>query len=1812
MTVISNTTSTRTFAQAARLLLVGASGLALSAPVAANELLFTTTDARPETGQRIDQRGGLTQIVLDGGGIVSIVDAAEYRINPDRSIDLYEGTITIAAGAAGEIIVRMPDGLEGRVAGTGAAGNFSVRKTGEASGHALSVAVRIGRTGRFERFAAGEMWRARRQGNVRRVIANSAQVQPDAAANARPAQPGMVVPISGDAGPVAAALNGFPAGFGDQLAAAGASSDIIAAARRIEAVAGNPVLDTFPSGDFALLVAAAARLEGSYGGSPFPQARADIIRTYLRFLAGGGARSEFLTAYSGFVVGYLDLLRAGGLPASFGGSSPADIEAYLAYIRRTGALGSLAARDQVLAEAYLAFLAGGGNRDSFAASFTGLTTAYFAFVRGGGDPAAFTGASEAALAQTIAFLRDSGLAAQLSAADRALIDAFLVNGGLAFAAQYDAALSDYFAFLASGRRPSDYTAMDAATLRAYLETLATTGLLETVLGERSGFYADYLAFLRAGGDADAFAGLPVNIFAGYAAQLETYRAFLAAGNLPSAFSAADPAQLQAFIAQLQAAGALERFLGADAAFFAAFADFVRGGGAFDAFGGLRANIFAGYASQLQAYFAFLERGGVPSTYAPLSQDVIAQYLAELQAAGALARFLPELGDFYAAYFAFLSGGGNPDTFASLPVPPDFGAFAAALNAYADFLAAGGLPADFTGQDLTVLASFIAALVDAGEVQARLGTNADLLRAYFAFIADGGAPNGFAGLPVYADYVTALNAYFAFLAGGGLPTDYAVLDQATINAYLAALAGAQGGLTAFGDLDAFFRDYFVFVSTGGNPASFAGLPVFAEYVAALNAYFAFLAGGGLPSAYTVLDQATINAYLAALAGAQGGLTGFATLNAFFAEYAIFLDNGGDPDQFAGLPVNGGGGGAGGNPDLAPRLAGALFLASFAGGSNVATGADVAVNADGQITDATINGVRAPLIGGPDVAFDARGWEVLDAGRFGNAVAFTSYLDRDSTLGSNFVLNFVGGVPTTVLPRSGLVNYRLVGGAAPTERDTAAGSAGFFDGNLAVAFGGAAPRVGLDFEVTSGATTFASGTAGGAADPLNGGMTVNAAGRFTGFFPARAVAGVGCARANSCSSLVDGGLFGEDAGHAGLVYFLNDASDTSAIRFISGSAIFGTSGDALAGLGTVPPGITPPVPTGTPLILANQSPFTATTGIKYNLRAPATGLNGFSADGVVADSSGAITAILEGFHPRSIGTATAVDVSTNARFAIGRWTNGVYVSADQSENTTLSATQGLHYLFAGPTTSGFAIPTTGRIDYDLIAATAPTIADGSLAPGQFQADMAVLFGATNRVAMEGSITMPRAGGDFVYGFSTQGGVANAEQSTSEFRVTQGRNINFSILGDGITTSDNSCTADCTISFAGYFAGADINQLGLAYSALTTVDATVNAKRIDGAAIFGNGTLTGPPVSAVTGNQFSATVTTDVFVSQGNLVSLDFRTTNPTRTNSLDTVQNTPGSFGYTTDADGRVIEIGGRNGWFDRIAPVGTNFAAASNTDIGRTASGAVRWSRWSNGGVVPSRFGPPPPFSVSANGGYHIVIGTPSANLPASGRVDYTLAGGTSPTAVDGSVAPGTLTSGAAAVQFGADPKVGISLGFDFNSNSYLAQTTGGVANLATSELSLANGGFTGRSANGSVTGGACAGACSVEWTGFLAGSGGTELGVQYDIRFTADIAVIGTAAFIAGNGSMGSGSGTNTASAGGPITAGAAPGGEWSRWTGSAATGANPSGLADGLAATGQVVPGTASLESGFAASERDAAIRQAERLMNGMISFPDASGIQR
>ncbi len=1808
-------------------LLVTASAIALGTHSAqAAEVIFSNAgQAQVEIGERVTQASGLTQIKLDNGAMLSFVDGAEYQINADGSVELFSGSVTVSGAPNGTATISMPDGAQGFVSGADSSASFTVADNGDSAGHAITGTSRVMR-GRSEReFRAGEFWESSGRRGLRQVVANTAPAPTPQDAGERERQ--VEVADLSEGGPVAAAQNGLPVSLGDALAAAGASSDILGAARSVDLAAGNPSLDTFPTGDLALLVAAAADLEGLNGGTPFPAAQADIIRTYLGFLADGGSGASFLTTYAGFLTQYLDLIRDGGLPSDFGAASITDINAFLAFSGRTGAFNDLAAADQVLADRYLAFLASGGDVDGFATTFTGLVNAYFTFVRGGGDPDNFAGASQSLLNDYIAFLAASGLQQQLSAADQTLLAAFNANGGLGFAREFEEALNAYFAFLQSGNLPSEFAATDPDLLQAYLEQLQASGLFQAFLGEQADFYAEYLAFVQGGGDPDAFARLNANIFAGFATDLNAYFAFLQNGDLPSDFTATDLATLQAYLEQLQTAGLLNRFLGNQAGFYADYLTFVQAGGDPDAFAGLNANLFAGFATDLDAYYTYLLNGGQPSAYQPLTQTQIASYIAALQAQGVTGRFLDDLAGFYTDYAAFLASGGNPDVFTGLPVL-NFPAFASALNAYAAFLNNGGLPADFTATDLDVLANYVSALQTAGETDNLLGANADLLTAYFAFIEQGGAidlfpnlplyvgyatdlqayftflangglpndftglseaqvadylaalnaaggfqlqiggdaaaffadyfafigagndpqnfaqlpiygdyvtqlnayfdflaggglpadfsglsqqiitqylaalngvsggldafddldmfadnyaafilgggdPARFAGLPVYASYVTQLNAYFAFLAGGGLPGDFTGLNQATIDAYLAALANVTGGLDAFAGLNGNFDSYITFLLNGGDPATFAGLPVYSGYVTQLNAYFAFLAGGGLPAEYTALDQATIEAYLAALTNVTGGLDSFNGLNSFFAAYSQFVLGGGDAEDFAGLPVyaeyltaisqfyafllGGGvpsdftgltaqqvedylaalqgagllastfdgevltffndylafinGGGVpdqfGGLPDGLTNMFADLNGWQFAADALRVARADAEITDDGRITSMTLYNPN-PVT----TDYSTRDADLREFGRIGNDVAWTRYF-VGVTNGPNSVPNvsehLLVGTPATNLPTSGVVNYALVGGTQPTNRLGATGSTEFFDGEMAVAFGSTA-FVGLNFDVLTATEGYRVGTTGGAADPTNGGIVVRSDGTFENLnLPFERLTATTCT--GFCNAQVFGGLFGEGGETGGFTYNILDRGVGNGIQ---GVAIFQAGGTAIDGLGTAPE---VPVPTGTPLLLNDATDFAGTTGVNFNFSSPSNVGNGFSLTTATFNDNDGVTAIDDSFQPRSIGTAQVTDISSNARFAIGRWTDGEYISANQFETTTLTPAQGFHYLLAAPTTGSFMVPTTGRIDYDLIAATAPTIADGSLAPGQFQADMAVLFGATNFIAMEGSITLPTAGDDYVYSFASTGGLTDPSQSDSEFRVTFGRNVNFQFADTQITTSDNSCDNTCVIQFGGYFAGDDINELGLTYTAQNGTF----GQQISGAAIFGNGVYDDGSGDTGAGGALVNTYLGGFPDATG-------------RAFATDGGNSQPGSESPTLDGSGALVSAG------NLAAGTATafNIAGDASAVVGRFSDGTATF----RGGTS----------NFTINDGLPYVVLAPSVNaLPTSGQIDYVVYAATDPVFNNGESAPGTF-NGNLSVQFGSQ------LRYQTN-GSIVMPEAGGDVTYAFASMGFDNGDF---------------------------------------------------------------------------------------------------------------------------------------------------------
>lgn len=1244
--------------RAASALLLSASALALATPASAASVLFTSNPQlarETQSGERVTQQGGLTQVRLDNGGTASFVDGASFRVRPDGGIDLYAGSVTVAGGDGAPVVVNLAEQGEGRVEGRGSSASFTV-EPGEAGrprarGHALTgfVMVRIG-AGQFARFAAGEMWRSR-GGRPERTVAIGAQPVPDGE--------GAQVSAMAEGGPLAAAQNGVPVVLGDALAAAGASGDIVAAARRVQAAVSVPRLETFPRGDLALLVAAAARLEGLYGGRPFNGAQADIIRTYLQYLAGGGSGAQFLTAYAGLTIQYLDLLRAGALPSGFTGTSLDQINSFIAFRGRTGGLASLSAQNRVLVEAYLAFILGGGNADRFLSGYTGLTDAYFAFLRQGGDPLAFAGASQQTINAYLVFLRDAGLLGQLTAQNRALLEAYLAslaNGGtgFAFAETYRVALDGWFAHLASGRSASSYAALDAATLRAYLETLQATGLFDRVLGAKAQFYAGYLAWLQGGGSLDGYPQLPANLFAGYASGLSAYYDYLAAGGVPSAYTALTQEQIRTWLAALEAAGAGGLFLGDLSAFWSAYFAYVQGGGNPDLYASLPVPPdFPALADALNAYAAYLAGGGLPGGYSALSLAELQAYIRALIAAGRLNELLGANATLLNAYFTHLAEGGTPDGFSGLPV---YAGYAEALNAYYAFLAGGGLPANYTAVSLAQLQAWLQALIDAG-VFARLftGEAATFLQAYYVHVSGGGAPSQFAGLPAN---------------GGGGTTPPVLADNSTYRGGFVATTGVRmygatgvNGGGSFGEVDvtvnpdgsysgverlaagtAKFTDlggdsrgvigrlHDGTVTINGNPAQPYGLnngvhylllapisgdlpasgtvlydivsatrPVYDDGHTAPGTFAAkFAVGFGTSLRYAIDGTITMpDATYTVKAGnpASGTTVAPQVSSTTFFVVRPTLTGPGPACPSGSCQLNMYGGFGGSNPEerlgfayasinspsgqtltgavlfgkegtiapvpSAPAQGGSATLTGVAatissdGGLSAYSSAEVAIGSDGAITRITPNPATTFLYGTPGV--------LREKGRAGDTVGWSRWDGASTPSVSNPNVHLLVGAPATALPTSGKVDYRLVGGTAPTNLYAADGAAGSLSGELAVLFGNVV-RVGFDLSITAGAQGWRVATAGGAADPANGGLVPQLDRSFGAQINPTALNAASCL--TNCTATVVGRLFGIGASHVGLGYQISDLSGSSTAT-VNGVAVFGTSGTALPSISFTPP-------------------------------------------------------------------------------------------------------------------------------------------------------------------------------------------------------------------------------------------------------------------------------------------------------------------------------------------------------------------------------------------------------------------------------------------------------------------------------------------------------------------------------------------------------------------------------------------------------------------------------------------------------------------
>ena len=172
---------------------------------------------------------------------------------------------------------------------------------------------------------------------------------------------------------------------------------------------------------------------------------------------------------------------------------------------------------------------------------------------------------------------------------------------------------------------------------------------------------------------------------------------------------------------------------------------------------------------------------------------------------------------------------------------------------------------------------------------------------------------------------------------------------------------------------------------------------------------------------------------------------------------------------------------------------------------------------------------------------------------------------------------------------------------------------------------------------------------------------------------------------------------------------------------------------------------------------------------------------------------------------------------------------------------------------------------------------------------------------------------------------------------------------------------------------------------------------------------------------------------------------------------------------------------------KLLPGGTH-AAESGTD------GILTWGRW----VGPVQL-PTGNVNYSANQGFHYVVGLPTATLPTNTTATYTVAGGTSPTYVNGSQAPGTF-SGSMTVVFNGQANINGAFQAQMPDHAYAWSVTGSTLSA---NFSLAS----------TPTSGCAVGGCTIRTDGFFAGPAAERAGLGYTIDDTArSQQVVGAAA----------------------------------------------------------------------------------------------------
>jgi hypothetical protein len=197
-----------------------------------------------------------------------------------------------------------------------------------------------------------------------------------------------------------------------------------------------------------------------------------------------------------------------------------------------------------------------------------------------------------------------------------------------------------------------------------------------------------------------------------------------------------------------------------------------------------------------------------------------------------------------------------------------------------------------------------------------------------------------------------------------------------------------------------------------------------------------------------------------------------------------------------------------------------------------------------------------------------------------------------------------------------------------------------------------------------------------------------------------------------------------------------------------------------------------------------------------------------------------------------------------------------------------------------------------------------------------------------------------------------------------------------------------------------------------------------------------------------------------------------------------------------ADATFNGAGQLTAWTD--AAGGTTSFSGTHLE-GSSVAGVMGWGRWIGSANIPTSatFGP--------NEGFHYVVGLPTATMPTSGNVPFTLIGATSPTGSDGTIAPGTLGSGSLTANF-TSGLITVSLTPSFGAWSYNVSMTANIVGAP-----FAGGGNA--TELGSPASGYNCSFCTASFQGAFFGAGASHAGIAYQITTDSSLKVSGAAAF---------------------------------------------------------------------------------------------------